>query len=164
MRIRFFLIPILSFPLTASAQAEANTLKRMIFYPGECLEVFIKGTRIPDNCGDAHVLINNRYADGRSGFYVFVGERLVTFSGIAPDVGGRSSPPRAQPVDTVLFTDDPPKEADRSEDFPATGSCKQAPPVLGKKSLVECSAETDQGRFYLKFEYNGEKTKVVGAK
>ena len=147
-----------------------NPLMDMTLLKGKCTKVSLFSKEVEEACDRS---TNLRYKNSRSGFWFFLNDYIITFSGI--DMG---SPPiakhkRMQRVDLLLitktrglsakdkyFSDKVPKTPTPKK-FNATGLCAWEDPYRSVPTRINCLAKTKKGEFYVEFDHDGSKPKIL---
>ena len=115
---------------------------------------------------------NTRYKDTRSGFYFFLNDYVITFSGIAKTAVNIDEHKTLQHVDMVIFSKTKTLSArekyftDKKHKGPspkrvfADGQCVSENPFRNVPTKINCLAKTKEGRFYIEFDHDGSQPKV----
>jgi hypothetical protein len=128
--------------LLPSHAGAADHIQAFATLKGKCEKLVLAGADMSARCGN--IVSQTAYHSGRTGFYVTVGDHVVTFSGIEgakPDADTQ-----LQSVDTVLLNFGPDKAKPAVKT--ATGGCAYSNPYLGPMT-ISCDAVDDGGEAYL---------------
>lgn len=142
--------------LTSAGSGRADSrLTGMAIIKGTCQKLVIAGKDRSLECTGN--LLNTDYDDQRTGFYfTLLNGGVITFSNRG-DLQERTRPDkRVTLVDIVIIGQYPDKTINR---VAARGRCRYGNPFKGP-SLVECSADSELGRFEATFLSNGEKPEM----
>jgi len=132
-----------------------SRLTGMATVKGTCQKLVIAGQDRSLECTGR--LLNTDYDDQRTGFYfILLNGGVITFSNRG-DLEKKVGPDkRVTPVDLVIIGQYPDKKIDR---VAAKGRCRYGNPFKGP-SLIECSADSELGRFEATFLSDGEKPEM----
>ena len=142
--------------MSADSGRADSRLTGMATVMGTCQKLVIAGQDRSLECTGR--LLNTDYDDRRTGFYfILLNGGVITFSNRG-DLEERAGPDkRVAPVDLVIIGQYPNKKIDR---VPAKGRCRYGNLFKGRPSLIECSADSELGRFEATFLSNGEKPEL----
>ena len=132
---------------------------------GRCVRVMVAGKDLPAKCSpdpQNALLLNTSYPDGRSGFYIVTDSLVITFSGMGSQQIKTSADSVVQPVDLILVSQLGKVDPNRPTKLRATGTCSYENPTRSVPTKIECSAQTEQGRFALEFIHNGAPPEYMG--
>ena len=147
-----------------------NPLRDMSLLGGNCTKVQLFNEKVEEACDKA---ANLRYKNTRSGFWFFLNDYIITFSGMGTSARKISEHKTIQKVDLLLITNTrglPPKEKYFSDKLPKTptpqkysaiGICSWENPYRSVPTRIHCLAKTKKGTFYVEFDHDGNQPKIV---
>ncbi|WP_315724058.1 MULTISPECIES: hypothetical protein [unclassified Bradyrhizobium] len=153
LAVAVFAISFISMP--ADPALADPRLTGMAIVKGTCKKLVIAGKDRSADCKG--VLLNTDYDDQRTGFYfTLLDGGVITFSNRG-DLEERPGPDDiVTPVDLMIIGQSPKQSINRLK---AKGRCRHGNPFKGP-SLLECTADSELGRFEGTFLSNGEKPEL----
>ncbi|UFZ02495.1 hypothetical protein LQG66_24820 [Bradyrhizobium ontarionense] len=141
--------------ISAGSGRADSRLTGMAIVKGTCQKLVIAGKDRSLECTGS--LLNTDYDDQRTGVYfTLLDGGVITFSNRGDLEERAGSDKHVAPVDLVIIGQYPNKKINR---VAAKGRCRYGNPFKGP-SLIECSADSELGRFEATFLSNGEKPEV----
>ena len=136
-----------------------NPLQELMMLGGECPQPMTR-YGVVETASKCKSIMNSLYKNGRTGFYFYNDDFMITFSGVQPQVK-TSQDSAVQPIDLVLTNDLKKGNPSQPIKLNSAGACSFANPFRGLPVTIKYSAERSKVQFADTFQSDGSKPVIL---